>query len=50
MMFIFGLIVLAIMCWGLWSSTMMIEEEKERYRQGFTDYYGNRIGKGDDDG
>lgn len=42
---IIGLVVCGIGAWVVWESSMMIEEKKQRRRQGLTDYYDNPIEK-----
>ena len=40
-----ALIILGIMGWVVWETSVMISEKKERQRKGLTDYYDNPIKK-----
>ena len=40
-----ALIVLMFLFWIIWETTMILEERKQRYRKGITDYYDNPIKK-----
>lgn len=46
---IVGLIILAGMGLGVWTSTVLLSERKERYRAGTHDYYDNPINKDDNE-
>ena len=41
----FGFLLMIIMFLGVWESTKIIEEKKERQRRGLTDYYDNPINR-----
>jgi len=47
--YIIGLIILFIMSWIVWESSVIIEERKARYRAGTHDYYDNPIKKDNDE-
>jgi hypothetical protein len=43
--YIAGMLFLSGMVLGVWTSTVMLGERKERYRSGTHDYYDNPINK-----
>lgn len=47
--YIIGVIILFIMGWIVWESSIIIEERKERFRAGTHDYYDNPIKKDNDE-
>lgn len=42
---IFTVLVICVMLFVVWQSSLMISEKKERQRKGLTDYYDNPIKK-----
>ena len=44
-----ALIILGVMVWVVWESSVMISEKNERRRKGLTDYYDNPIKKEKDE-
>jgi len=45
--FIVGILIIVLMFWMVWESTLAISERKERYRAGTHDYYDNPINQKD---
>tara|TARA_R110002020_G_scaffold181450_6_gene376453 strand:- start:3247 stop:3447 length:201 start_codon:yes stop_codon:yes gene_type:complete len=42
---IFNIVLLIVLGWAVWESSVMVSEKKNRYRAGTHDYYDNPIRK-----
>lgn len=42
-------IVMAILLWGIWESTLMLDQRRKNEEAGTHDYYGNKIDQEEED-